>query len=176
MKFETCEVSFSVSYYTKVHENLNNTYCVRVYYIHQEFIKKSMMLLRILRPSLSVVQSSRFLPGSIKLFSTTIKIEEFDYLNDYFVAVLKECRTNEKPMPWKSITPNLIDTLPVSKQNSKRGLNPMQVDLFVVSVLSMENEPKTLLDFVAHKKCEIFLFFGGSVRYNQYCFYKKPLK
>ena len=117
-----------------------------------------MMLLRILRPSLSFVQSSRFLPGNVKLFSTTIKIEEFDYLNDYVLAVLKESRTNEKPMPWKSITPNLINTLPVSKQNSKRGLNPMQVDLFVVSVLSMENEPKALLDFVAHKKCEIFLF------------------
>jgi len=111
-----------------------------------------MMLLRILRPSLSFVQSSRFLPGNVKLFSTTIKIEEFDYLNDYVLAVLKECRTNEKPMPWKSITPNLINTLPVSKQNSKRGLNPMQVDLFVVSVLSMENEPKALLDFVVHKK------------------------
>ena len=74
------------------------------------------------------------------------------------MAVLKECRTIEKPIPLKSITPNLINTLPVSKQNSKRGLNPMQVDLFVVSVLSMENEPKALLDFVAHKKCEIFLF------------------
>ena len=155
MKFSSV---FPTIQYTKVHENLNNTYCVRVCILHQEFIKKSMMLLRILRPSLSVAQSSRFLPGSVKLFSTTIKIEEFDYLNDYFVAVLKECRTNEKPMPWKSITPNLINTLPVSKQNSKRGLNPMQVDLFVVSVLSMENEPKALLDFVAHKKCEIFLF------------------
>ena len=117
-----------------------------------------MMLLRILRPSLSFVQSSRFLPGNVKLFSTTIKIEEFNYLHDYVVAVLKECRTNEKPMPWKSITPNLINTLPVSKQNSKRGLNHMQVDLFVVSVLSMENEPKAILDFVVHNKCEIFLF------------------
>ena len=84
------------------------------------------------------------MPRNVKLFSTTIKIEEFDYLNDYFVAVLKECRTNEKPMPWKSINPNLINTLPVSKQNSKRGLNPMQADLFVVSLLSM--------DFVVHKK------------------------
>ena len=148
----------SVFLTTKVHKNLNNTYCVRVYILHQEFIKKSMMLLRILRPSLSFVQSSRFLPGNVKLFSTTIKIEEFNYLHDYVVAVLKECRTNEKPMPWKSITPNLINTLPVSKQNSKRGLNHMQVDLFVVSVLSMENEPKAILDFVVHNKCEIFLF------------------
>ena len=112
-----------------------------------------MMLLRTMRLNLSV--ASRILPASNKKLFSTIKVGDYDYLNDYVMAVLKECQTNEKPMPWKTITPNLINTLPISK-DKLRGLNSLQVDMYVVTVLAMYKESKALLDFIVHRECEIF--------------------
>ena len=54
----------SKQFWLLVHKYLNTTYIL-------EFFKKSMMLLRKLRTTLSFVQSSRFLQRNVKLFSTT---------------------------------------------------------------------------------------------------------
>ena len=124
-----------------------------------------MMLLRILRPSIFTAASNRsnrlFVGNGRRLLScapcSVVKqLKEFEYLGDYLSAVLKECRTNSVPIPWKSLTPNLINTLPASK-NHDRPINLMQTDTFVISFLAMENEYKAILDYIVYKQCEISL-------------------
>ena len=125
-----------------------------------------MMLLRILRHGFCTPASNgsnqlfgqKILSNGRRLSSVVKQLKEFEYLDDYLNAILKECRTNAKPMPWKSLTPNLIDTLPASKQNN-RTMNLMQIDSFVITCLALEKEYKAILDYIVYKQCEIFLIY-----------------
>ena len=66
-------------------------------------------------------------------------------------------------MPWESIKPNLINTLPAS--SSKNWvLNYLQADVFIVSCLAQEDDAKAILEFIIHSKYEVFHFLAAGHR------------